>query len=190
MPASRYILLMAKILHQLIGSLSHYLQDFIHVRWLFGISSINSITLQVGLHPLKDVISSLKKIVVEFTCNLGVGLGWYKVGPYDRYGVVTPISRVSHNPRQTHVFSAIYGGCKLFHSIYNWLLWPTLYMHPFFWGDWAWIVSSKQLFATGVDDTSLGHFRSVDQKKTRGGLATKERKKAGKDGSLSFSCCF
>ena len=27
-----------------VGSLSHYLQDFIHPRWLFGISSINSMT--------------------------------------------------------------------------------------------------------------------------------------------------
>ena len=27
-----------------VGSLSHYLQGFIHPRWLFGISSINSIT--------------------------------------------------------------------------------------------------------------------------------------------------
>ena len=34
---------MEEILHQLIGSLSHYLQDFIHSRWLFGISAINSI---------------------------------------------------------------------------------------------------------------------------------------------------
>ena len=39
------ILLMAEILHQLIGSLSHYLQGFIHPRWLLGISSINSIPL-------------------------------------------------------------------------------------------------------------------------------------------------
>ena len=30
------ILLMAEILHQLMGSLSHYLQDFIHPRWLAG----------------------------------------------------------------------------------------------------------------------------------------------------------
>ena len=30
--------------NQLICSLSHYLQCFIHARWLFGISSINSIT--------------------------------------------------------------------------------------------------------------------------------------------------
>ena len=36
------ILLMAEILHQLIGSFSHYLQGFIHPRWLFGISAINS----------------------------------------------------------------------------------------------------------------------------------------------------
>ena len=39
----RYILLMEEILHQLKGSLSHHLQGFIHPRWLFGISSINSI---------------------------------------------------------------------------------------------------------------------------------------------------
>ena len=31
--------------NQLIGSLSHYLQGFIHPRWLFGISSINSMML-------------------------------------------------------------------------------------------------------------------------------------------------
>ena len=30
------LLLMAEILHQLIGSLSHYLPDFIHPRWLAG----------------------------------------------------------------------------------------------------------------------------------------------------------
>ena len=35
------ILLLAEILHQLIGSLSHYLQGFIHPRWC-RISSINS----------------------------------------------------------------------------------------------------------------------------------------------------
>ena len=33
---------MKKILHQLICSLSHYLQGFVHSSWLFGISSINS----------------------------------------------------------------------------------------------------------------------------------------------------
>ena len=31
------LLLMEEILHQLIGSLSHYFQSFIHPRWLFGI---------------------------------------------------------------------------------------------------------------------------------------------------------
>ena len=36
------LLLMEKILHQLIGSLSHYLHGFIHPRWLFRNSSINS----------------------------------------------------------------------------------------------------------------------------------------------------
>ncbi len=35
------ILLMAEILHQLIGSFSHYLQGFIHLRWC-RISAINS----------------------------------------------------------------------------------------------------------------------------------------------------
>ena len=39
----RDILLMEEILHQLISSLSHYLQSFIHTRWLFGIASINCI---------------------------------------------------------------------------------------------------------------------------------------------------
>ena len=34
------------------GSLSHYLQGFIHPRWLFGISSINSITIiMINLNP-------------------------------------------------------------------------------------------------------------------------------------------
>ena len=39
------LLLMAEILHQLIGSLSHYLQGFIHPWWC-RILSINSITVQ------------------------------------------------------------------------------------------------------------------------------------------------
>ena len=34
---------MEEILHHLIGSLSNYVQGFIHPRWLFGISAINSI---------------------------------------------------------------------------------------------------------------------------------------------------
>ena len=43
------ILLMEEILHQLIGSLSHYLQGFIDPRWC-RISAINSITFtQCGL---------------------------------------------------------------------------------------------------------------------------------------------
>ncbi len=41
------IRLVEEILHQFIGSLSHYLQGFIHVRWLFGISSINSMFVSV-----------------------------------------------------------------------------------------------------------------------------------------------
>ena len=34
---------MEEILHQLIGSISNCLQGFLHPRWLFGISAINSI---------------------------------------------------------------------------------------------------------------------------------------------------
>ena len=36
------LLLVEEILHQLICSLSHHLQGFTHLRWLFGIASINS----------------------------------------------------------------------------------------------------------------------------------------------------
>ena len=43
---SEALLLMAEILHQLIGSLSHYLQGFIHPRWC-RISAINSRTLKL-----------------------------------------------------------------------------------------------------------------------------------------------
>ena len=42
-----FIQLMAEILHQLIGSLSHYLQGLINPRWLFGISSINSMSIEI-----------------------------------------------------------------------------------------------------------------------------------------------
>ena len=40
---SQELLLMEEILHQLIGSLPHYLQGFIHPRWLLGISSNSGI---------------------------------------------------------------------------------------------------------------------------------------------------
>ncbi len=46
--------LMEKILHQLICSLSHYLQGFIHPRWVFGIFSINSIPWSL-FYPKKQV---------------------------------------------------------------------------------------------------------------------------------------
>ena len=41
---SVFVMLMAKILDQLIGSLSNYLPGFLHTRWLFGISSINGMS--------------------------------------------------------------------------------------------------------------------------------------------------
>ena len=40
--STAFLLLMEEFLHQLGDSLSHYLQGFIHIRWLIGISSINS----------------------------------------------------------------------------------------------------------------------------------------------------
>ena len=46
------ILLMAEILHQLIGTLSHWIQCFIHPRWC-RISSINSV---IGVHSLCYII--------------------------------------------------------------------------------------------------------------------------------------
>ena len=44
------LLLMEEILHQLIGSLSHYLQSFVHPRWC-KIPSINSSTLITFTNP-------------------------------------------------------------------------------------------------------------------------------------------
>ncbi len=45
-------LLMAEILHQFIGSLSHYLQGFIHPRWC-RISAINSCAFIARLQDLQ-----------------------------------------------------------------------------------------------------------------------------------------
>ena len=53
------VLLMEEILHQLIGSLSYYLLCFIHPRWLFGISSINSINLGEGFCPSTIQLTSV-----------------------------------------------------------------------------------------------------------------------------------
>ena len=36
---------MEEILHQLIGSFSHYLQGFIHPRWSFGISEPSTVSV-------------------------------------------------------------------------------------------------------------------------------------------------
>ena len=53
------VLLMEEILHQLIGSLSHYLQGFIHPRWC-RISSINSMGI-VWVGPWKSHLIQLTK---------------------------------------------------------------------------------------------------------------------------------
>ena len=47
-----------------VGSLSHYLQGFIHRRWLFGISSINRISPQ--LYTDKAYNCRVKSFLVEF----------------------------------------------------------------------------------------------------------------------------
>ena len=59
-----FLLLMEEILHQLIGSLSHYLQGFIHPRWC-RISSINSIIYPYwnpGSGPL-DLLHHLARLL-------------------------------------------------------------------------------------------------------------------------------
>ena len=45
---------MAEILHQFIGRLSHYFEGFIHPRWLFGISAINSSSFMCIFHTQPD----------------------------------------------------------------------------------------------------------------------------------------
>ena len=54
-----YVLLMEEILHQLICSLSHYLQGFIHPRWC-RISSINS---------MSGIVSYITNLTVIYTLN-------------------------------------------------------------------------------------------------------------------------
>ena len=51
-----YLLLMVEILHQLIGSLSHYLQKFIHPRWLFGISEPSTVSFAPGFWCLQQYL--------------------------------------------------------------------------------------------------------------------------------------
>ena len=65
------MLLMEEILHQLIGSLSHDLQGFIHPRWC-RISSINSSDDSVLKYPLEDI--DLGRIVFKWVVC-------HKVGP-------------------------------------------------------------------------------------------------------------
>ena len=57
---------MEEILHQLIGSFSDYLQGLLHLRWLFGISPINSITILRGNNTWKAKCPIFKAIVGGF----------------------------------------------------------------------------------------------------------------------------
>ena len=68
------LLLMEKILHQLIGSLSHYLQGFLHPRWC-KISSIPSTVC-----PKKGVTTSHKKVQVR---------GKMMTPPPERFNLIT-----------------------------------------------------------------------------------------------------
>ena len=52
---------MERILHQLIGSLSHYLQGFVHPRWLFGISEPSTVWfMKTGFSILLKLWAQLK----------------------------------------------------------------------------------------------------------------------------------
>ena len=115
------ILLMEEILHQLICSLSHYLQGFIHPTWLFGISSIHSSVrhLSCGLseHILSpegmNFISSVARPChtlltsvlvhsppanrcVEVVCVLGYGTWWRST--YDRIWLLLNEFYLTSNP--------------------------------------------------------------------------------------------
>ncbi len=77
-----FLLLMEEILHQLIGSLSHYLQGFLHPRWC-RISSINSITEDLNLMIFCDSLTwkwaTLKRFtstVAPAMCTLNKRVRW------------------------------------------------------------------------------------------------------------------
>ena len=57
---------MEEILHQLTGSLSHYLQGFIHPRWC-RISSINSIYTKIGIFlvPLESISNTPEAWIIH-----------------------------------------------------------------------------------------------------------------------------
>ena len=68
-PKNHEILLMEEILHQLVGSLSRYLQGFIHSRWC-KIFSINIINMKYeGFGPSKYWSSPLKPCWEQIICS-------------------------------------------------------------------------------------------------------------------------
>ena len=81
---------MAEILHQLIGSLYHYLQGFIHLRWcrISAINSINKGEITHVLHPRKLTAS--------------LPLKSYPKGPQKE---MTFVFQASFFKGQTHVLS-------------------------------------------------------------------------------------
>ena len=73
------MMLMAEILHQLIGSISHYLQGFIHPRWC-RISAINSI-MKVSNHQRSwwsvATLTAVSKFhFASFSKRIGWRFGW------------------------------------------------------------------------------------------------------------------
>ena len=73
------ILLMEEILHQLIGSLSHYLQGFINARWC-RISSINSIIV-ISSNPMRNIFFYfVGKPAIDVPFFLGGGsIYWFMI---------------------------------------------------------------------------------------------------------------
>ena len=59
------ILLMAEILHQFIGSLSHYLQGFIHPRWL-GMGFLNHQPRIGWMRGVRSTYDKASEKLVEF----------------------------------------------------------------------------------------------------------------------------
>ena len=62
-----------------VGSLSHYLQGFLHSRWLFGISAINSITFQKWCFEerLLSFLWTSRLVASKFLCRKEIArIGW------------------------------------------------------------------------------------------------------------------
>ena len=105
-PSKLFILLMAEILHQLIGRLSHYLQGFIHHRWC-RISSINS---------------SKQQPSIDTACLERCGLFRYPSSGFSRSGRIEEKEELW----QPELIDPESGGSEICHVV-------TILMYPFWW---------------------------------------------------------